>query len=295
MSGSLVVDGNNLLKRAEFAAMGKHVHLSNDDGIPTAALHIWISMLAKYVHEVRPERMVVCWDGGRSTHRMSLYDGYKSARADKPEVEDETTPFGQAKEFLTLAGIHHCEQPGVEADDLIAAYWRTNPAGQRLYILSGDKDFLQLLDGYTEQIRPGGGANERWTINRVRTELGCKPEHLPIVMALTGDTSDNVPGVPGFGTKTAVKVLGKHDWDLEAALACPAHPKLAGQRDVALRNLSLVDLRTAISGIDVGPVPRFTPTTVTSLAYRELQTYLDRYQLASVKQRLTDGTLWTEQ
>lgn len=295
MAGSLIVDGNNLIKRSMFAVLGKQVHLSNDEGIPTAALMIYINLLAKYVHEVRPDHMVVCWDGGKSTHRKAIFDGYKAARADKPDVEDETTPFGQAKEFLTLAGIHHIEQPGVEADDLIAAYWRGNGAGQRLYILSGDKDFLQLLDGYTEQIRPGGGVDERWTINRVRTEMGCKPEHLPLVMALTGDNSDNVPGIPGFGPKTACKVLSKHDWSLESALECPAHPKLFGQREAVMRNLALVDLRTAISGIEVAPVPRFTPTSVVSLAYQELINFLDRYQLASVKQRLTSGTLWMEQ
>lgn len=294
MSGTLVVDGNNLLLRSVFAAQAGHVRLSNDEGVPTAALHIFASMLAKYVCLVDPDHMVVCWDGGKSVHRQAIFAGYKAARADKPDVEEETTPFGQAKEFLTLAGIHHVEQPGVEADDLVAAYWRGNRAGQRLYILSGDKDFLQLLDGYTEQIRPGGGVDERWTINRVRTEFGCKPEHLPLVMALTGDTSDNVPGIPGFGTKTAVKVLSKHDWSLDSLLSCPGHPKLAGQREAVMRNLSLVDLRTAIPGIEVPPAPRFTPTSPISVAYEGLVQFLARYQLTTVQNRIVAGTLWKD-
>lgn len=292
---SLLVDGNNLLKRSEFAALGKHVDLSNREGIPTAALMIFVNMVSRYVREVQPDNMVVCWDGGRSTFRTALSADYKAERKDKPEIEEETTPFGQAKEFLTLAGIHHCEQPGVEADDLIAAYWRGKQSTDRVYILSGDKDFLQLLDGWTEQIRPGGGVNERWTTNRVRTELGCKPEHLPIVMALTGDATDGVIGVPGFGTKTAVKVLSKHDWSLDALLRCDQHPKLVGQDANVHRNLALVDLRSPQPGIAVPPVPRFTPTSTISVVYPALEQFLTRYQLASVHQRLASGSLWRDE
>lgn len=291
---SLVVDGNNLLVRSVFAARANRANLTSDDGVPTAALLIFTNMLSKYVRQVGPDNMVVCWDGGKSTHRVAIFDGYKAARADKPEVEEADKPFGQAKEFLTLAGIHHVEQPGVEADDLIAAYWRGKASSERMVILSGDKDFLQLLDGWTEQIRPGGGVDERWTTNRARSELQCKPEHLALVMALTGDTSDNVPGVPGFGHKTACKVLAKHDWSLDSLLDCTAHPKLLGQRAAVERNLALVDLRTPLPGVHVPPVPRFTPTVNTSVAYHPLEQFLRRYQLASVLSRLAVGTLWKD-
>ena len=291
---TLLVDGNNLLIRSVFAARANRANLTSEDGVPTAALLIFINLLSKYVKQVQPDYMSVCWDGGKSAHRQALYSGYKAARADAPEEDEADKPFAQAKEFLTLAGIHHIQQPGVEADDLIAAYWRRKESTERMFILSGDKDFLQLLDGWTEQIRPGTGVDERWTANRVRSEMGCRPEHLPLVMALTGDTSDNVPGIPGFGQKTACKALAKHDWNLDSLLGCNQHPKLLGQEVATRRNLSLVDLRTALPGVTVAPAPRFDPTSVISVAYHPLERFLTRYGLTTIKQRLALDSLWKD-
>lgn len=289
---TLVVDGNNILIRSVFAM--RHAAPLSADGVPTGALHTFIFMLSRYIRQEKPDAVVVCWDGGRSSHRAALYAGYKAQREERPDEEDPERPFGQAKEFLTLAGIHHVEHPGVEADDLIAAYWRGKHSAERVVILSSDKDFLQLLDGWTEQIRPGTGVDERWTTNRVRTEMGCKPEQIPLVMALTGDESDGIPGVRGFGTKTAVKTLAEHNWDLEDVIANGRSIRLVGQGDVIRRNLALVDLRNPIEGISVPPAPKFAPTGVTSITWSMLEQYLNRYRLAAVHDRLRNGTLWVD-
>lgn len=285
----LVVDGNNLLIRAVKAT--EHVGLSSSDGTPTAAIHVFIQSLTRYVRQEKPSRLVVCWDGGRSAHRLAIDPDYKAQRAERVEGEDVESPFGQAKEFLTLSNVHHVELPGVEADDLVAAYWRAAEPEDAVVILSGDKDFLQLLDGRTEQVRPGGrSGDERWGRERVEADLGCTPESLVFAMALTGDALDNVRGVPGFGHKTACKVLSKHGWSLDAALA--AEPRLAEHQEQVRRSLALVDLRGCIPGVDPPAVPRFDPTTTASVMYAALAGYLDHYQLASVRQKLDAGTLW---
>lgn len=295
---TLLIDGTNILVRAAYAARGKHLVLSNRDGVPTAALLIFINLLSRYIKAERPDNLVVCWDGGRSTLRTAIWSGYKAQRDIAPE-DDPERPVAQAKEFCTLAGLHHSEMPGVEADDLVAAHWRGKHSSERVVILSGDKDFLQLLDGWTEQIRPGVGLDERWTRNRVRTEFQCLPEQLPMVMALSGDLVDGIPGVPRFGTKTAVKVLAKYAFDLDRAIE--VEPKLAGQEAVVRRNLSLVNLRDPITlggstafYAQVPPAPKFTPTSVTSVVWPDLERFLMGYDLHSVRDRLIAGSLWAE-
>lgn len=305
---TLLVDGNNILARATFAAHGKHVQLSAErDGeeVNTAPLLIFINLLSRYVREVEPDRMVVCWDGGRSSYRTQLYPDYKAGRTERAGDDDKPeSPFAHAKEFLTLAGIHHVELLGVEADDLVAAYWRVSMvATERVVILSGDKDFLQLVGPYCAQLRPGSGAEVRtttsgkvqsaelWDTERVSEEFGCEPRRLPAVMALAGDKGDGVPGVPRVGVKTAVKFLMRNDWSLEQALT--AEGRLAPHADLARTSLKLVDLRSDFGICTVERCPEFIPTAPGSLAYDDLVQWLVRYDMASVQDRLTTSTLWS--
>jgi 5'-3' exonuclease len=289
----LVVDGNNLVMRSVKAAENR-LDLSVDD-IPTGPLHLCINMLSRFVRTVKPDRMVVCWDGGRSTYRTALYPAYKGERREHDPDAPEMFAYAQVKEFLSLSGIHHVQMDGVEADDLVAHYWRIKENHERVVILSGDKDFLQLLDGWTEQIRPGNNDDVPWTANRVRTEMGCKPEHVPLVMALTGDQGDGVPGVPGFGTKTAVKFLAKYDWDLERLLSSPEQ-KIAGWELQIRTALALVDLRDPLpyNAIGLPQAPPFRPTDQTSVLWGDLVDFLNRWQLAQTKDRLQEGTLWVD-
>lgn len=291
---TLALDGNNLLVRGIKAAEGR-LHLSaevDEAEVNTAPLLIFVNSISRYIREDQPDRVVVCWDGGRSSHRLAIFGDYKGAR---PEPTDPTehrdhTPFVLAKEFLTLAGIHHIEVLNVEADDLVAAYWHRR-GDDEFVIVSGDKDFLQLLDEGTVQIRPGTGDNETWDAERTADKMGCLPPHIPAVMALTGDSGDGVPGIPGFGTKTAVKFLAKYDWDLDALLAA-GEAKLDSKEDDVRRNLALVDLRTPIPGIEVPEAPVFDPTGPSSILYQELLDWLGRYRMESIQHRLTTDSLW---
>jgi 5'-3' exonuclease len=265
------------------------------DGVNTGPLMVFINTLSRHVREEDPDRLVVCWDGGRSAFRVALYPEYKANRLQAPDPEfDERKrgTFALAREFLALSGIHQIDRPGFEADDLISWYVHHRPAGERAVILSSDKDFLQLLCDEVEQVRlsSGGADTDRWTVQRVREEHGCEPEHLALAMALAGDISDGVPGVPRFGMKTALKNLAKSGWSLDA-VEHPAVREHWGQVQVALR---LVDLRTPPEGLALPELPMFEPTDPSSAMYEGLLSFLTRYRLESVRQRLYVGGLWKE-
>jgi DNA polymerase-1 len=294
---TLAVDGNNLLMRA-IHAMSRS-GLTTNQGVSTGPLLAFIGMLSRHVREEQPDKLVICWDGGRSRHRLALDLDYKAHRLspDQDQEEAKESAFAQAKEFCSVANLFFVERSGVEADDLIAQYVLDADPREKVVILSSDKDFLQLLDdaphaGSVEQVRfvTHDAATDRWTAQRVRLEMGCEPEDLASAMALAGDISDNVPGVPKFGMKTAVKVLRAYEWNLEEALAKDA--RLVDHADRARLNLSLVDLRSGMEGLDLPPLPSFAPTTPGSMMYPMLLSFLTRYQMRGIQARLYDGTLW---
>lgn len=290
----MLIDGNNLLMRAVFAA--ERVPLQAD-GVPTAALLIFINLLSRHIKEEEPTHVVLCWDGGRSAYRTQMYPAYKANRGPSAANQDDNGPFSQAKEFLALAGIHYVERGGWEADDLIAAYWqnaRRDYPDAEVVILSGDKDMLQLLDAQTTQVRPvSAPPTDRWDAARVFGHYGVPAEHLSKAMALIGDTSDNIPGVRGIGPKKADKILLLANYDLDSAVASLTQD----QQRLAQLSFLLVDL-CAMSYSQHGLVlvhpPAFRPTTFDGVLSSPLLRYLDRYLLESVKTRLAAQTLWRE-
>lgn len=290
----LVIDANNIAMRAIHAARSGQVRLSNNAGIPTAALLISINMISKYVKEVSPDRVSVCWDGG-SFRRKAIWDGYKANRKSAPDDEqDRDSTFALTKEFLSLANVHHVQVAGFEADDIIAHYWRVL-VRMTMVILSGDKDLLQLLSPDCTQIRPGSD-DETWTVERFVEEQGIEPRYWGHVLALAGDTSDGIDGVPRVGYITASKMLAEYDYNIEKLLTV-GHPKLDGHVDTVRRNLRLVDLRThgilgAGLGLDLPEPPPFAPTDPDSALWQGFMDFLERFEMNSVRSRLLDGTLW---
>lgn len=289
---TLVVDANNILTRA-IKAMEKQDGALSAHGVPTGALMVFVNSLSRYVREEQPDRLVVCWDAGHA-YRSEIFPEYKAGRTSGIQSETRDSHFGLAKRFLTLAGVHHVVMRGVEADDLIAHYWRIRNPDDKMIILSGDKDLLQLLEENVQQIRPGDSLSERWTHDRVESEFGCTPEQLPLAMALAGDTSDGIPGISGVGMKTAVKWLAKEGWSLHELIESGL-PRLEGQRDVLLRNFKLVNLRTNDLGISLVMPPLFMPTEpdITVVA-EQLSDFLDLYELSKIRERWTAGTLWRD-
>lgn len=284
----LLLDANNLFMRAWYATQHEAM---TADGESTATLVVFTNTLTRHVREERPDKVVVCWDGGGSDYRTRLLPSYKANRREKAEASRASRERRLIKEFLSLAGVFHVERPGVEADDLIAKYW--HDAEENVVIVSEDKDFLQLAGAtpkrYGCEILRSTG--ERWNEARVYEKLGAWPRDIPSVMALTGDASDNVIGVPGIGPVRAVQLLEEAGWDLQAI----EDPRVREMLPQVLTNRVLVNLRLPVPGLELPPPPHFRPTGRTSVLYPELHSFLDRYQLRGLSARLLTATLWEDE
>jgi 5'-3' exonuclease len=286
----LLIDGNNVLVRAVEAT--RQTAMTSPSGVSTSALVVVARTLSRYMRNEHPYKAIMLWDAGH-TMRSNLYPPYK---ANRPTASDPYRNQSKAlvRQFLALCRIPQLWMEGFEADDLIAAYWRTATAP--VVILSNDKDLLQLV-GQTptgqscEQIRPSSAdtPTDRWDTAKVKEHFGCTPEQLPITMSLTGDSADHIPGVPGIGPKLAVKHLLAADWDLDAI----THPAIAEHRDngnVAIYR-QLIDLREVTL-----KVPNVAPLMPTSPGpdrnWRDLHAFLVAHHLRDALNRLTAGTMW---
>jgi DNA polymerase-1 len=198
-----LIDSANIMFRA-FHAIPP---LKNSRGMPTNAVFGFANMLLKVVRERAPDAVAAVWDAPAKTFRDELYAEYKANRSEMP---DELGPqFPRVKEMLDGFRIKCLEIPGYEADDIIATLTKqARAAGWSVVIVSGDKDLMQLvgegvglLDTMKEKLYDRAGVVEKW---------GVPPEKLGDVLALMGDAVDNVPGVPGVGEKTAVKLIQQY-------------------------------------------------------------------------------------
>lgn len=307
----LLIDGNNLLMRAIYAARYSGMSAG---GINTGPLQVFINTLSKHIREEKPTHVGIAWDGGRSDFRTKIDPHYKENRKPGPIQELKEASFPLAKQFCSASNLYHVQLPGIEADDLIADWWREiSPETIRsvvhrttsIVILSSDKDFLQLMGSnpnyaITTQIRLSSAdtPTDLWNEDRVRDELGCMPADLPKVMAFTGDLSDDVKGIHGIGPKKAVKLLTSHDWNFTDAVGSLSHEE---DRERVTRNLRLVNLREAdwqVPGwkreLWAYEPPRFAPTKPGDVLWEPLLRLCAEYELRTVKDRLTAGTLWAD-
>lgn len=204
MSCLLIVDGHAYAYRAFYAIR----ELRGPDGRPTNAIFGFVKMLEKLRAGLKPEQLLVIWDGGLSPARMAVWPEYKSQR---PEMPEELRPQLDAiSRYLAAAGVAEYRQPEVEADDAIATLARRAAGeGRRVVIASGDKDFMQLVSDRVGLINPNDATGAVWTEEQVRAKTGVAPAQVADWLALVGDTVDNIPGVPGVGPKTAAALLGQ--------------------------------------------------------------------------------------
>lgn len=202
----LIVDGNALIHRAYHALPGFKTH----EGVLTNAVYGFASMLLKTIDDFSPTHICVCFDTPVKTFRKELYENYQSHR---PEMEsDLSKQFPYVKEFLDSAGITHAEKPGYEADDVMGTISkRAEDAGFTTYILTGDKDIVQLVDDKTFVIAPKKGLTEiqLYTEESAQEKFGIPPHLIPELKGLMGDPSDNYKGVPGIGPKTAAILIAQ--------------------------------------------------------------------------------------
>src|SRR5690625_958343 len=208
MSKKLVlIDGNSIIYRAFFALP----LLSNDKGLYTNAVYGFTTMLMRILEEEKPTHMLVAFDAGKTTFRHKTYDAYKAGREKTPPELSEQIPL--VKELLDGFQIQYYELDEYEADDIIGTLATQGEKYKwQVKVISGDQDLLQLVSNYVtvDVTRKGITDVESYTPAYLEEKMDIKPEQVIDLKALMGDSSDNIPGVPGVGIKTATRLLKQY-------------------------------------------------------------------------------------
>lgn len=200
----MLIDGNSIAYRAFFALP----LLNNDKGIHTNAVYGFTTMLMKVLAEVKPTHVLVAFDAGKTTFRHETFKEYKGGRQKTPPELSEQFPF--LRELLDAYGIKRYELENYEADDIIGTLAdRAENEGFDVTVISGDKDLTQLSSKRTTVwvTKKGITDIEEYTPDHIKEKYGLTPEQIIDMKGLMGDSSDNIPGVPGVGEKTAIKLL----------------------------------------------------------------------------------------
>jgi DNA polymerase-1 len=204
------VDGYSLLFRAYYALI--HANMSNRSGDPTSAIFGFLRMLASLVEQLQPTHLAVALDHPGKTFRDELFDQYKAQRKETPpELIQQLEAMRAILDALSVARV---EQEGLEADDVIATLAElASRKGLQVRVVTGDRDALQLVDDDAVVVgltRKGVSDIEWFGEAQVEAKHGIPPARYPDVAVLRGDTSDNLPGVPGIGPKTAAQLISKY-------------------------------------------------------------------------------------
>jgi DNA polymerase-1 len=202
-----LVDGNNLAYRAYFALPEE---LQTTDGQPTNALLGFTNMLFKLLSDYAPRGVAVAWDT-RPTHRTEIAETYKEGRRRMPDLLREQFPH--FRPIVEAFGYRNLEFEGWEADDVIATIaTRADEAGIKTCVVSTDRDAFQLCsENISLMMTPRGVAEVNvYTPERVELRYGVRPDQVPDFIGLKGDTSDNIPGIPGIGDKTAGQLIAQY-------------------------------------------------------------------------------------
>ena len=279
----VLIDGNSLMHRA-FHALPP---LSNEDGIFTNAVFGFLSMLLKVLEDYSPTHLAVTFDLHGPTFRHQDYEQYKATR--KPTAPELRPQFGLLRECLTAMGIQQLSCPTFEGDDILGTFARRcEEAGIPSLIVTGDRDAMQLVTESTNVLYTKRGVTNvvRYTPALVRETFGIPPKLVPDLKGLMGDASDNIPGIPGIGEKTAVKLLSAYG-SLEGVLS-HADEDLHGKQKEKIVNGSY----SAILSKKLATINRYAPMDDVSLESCKLKDiqegipYLQKLGLNSIIQRI---------
>jgi len=279
-----LVDGSGYIFRAYHALPP----LTRKDGTPVGAVYGFCNMLEKLIEDAaadhRITHMAVVFDAGRETFRNAIYPQYKANRPEPPE--DLIPQFALIRQAVDAFSVPRVELAGYEADDVIATYARLGEeAGIEVEIVSADKDMMQL-------VRPGVAMFDPIKLKpigdaEVMEKFGVAPNKVAEVQALAGDSTDNVPGVPGIGVKTAAQLLGEYG-DLKTLLDRAGEIKQPKRREALLANRELALISHRLVTLDPAvPVPMgLDDFLVRSVDLEKLITFLEAMEFGRLVARL---------
>lgn len=211
MNKVLLIDGNSLMFRAYYATAYTGNLMQSKSGLYTNAIFGFVNMIQKLVNN-DVDKVFVAFDAGKQTFRHKQFDDYKGGRKPMPEEFKMQIPY--IKQYLDIMNIKHFECLDYEADDLVCAYAElANNEENEVYIVSGDKDLLQLAKGNITVCLTKKGITEleEYTQSNFKEKMGFYSYQVPDYKGLVGDSSDNLPGIKGIGEKTALKLLDQYN------------------------------------------------------------------------------------
>ncbi|MBI4546644.1 MAG: DNA polymerase I [Ignavibacteriae bacterium] len=246
-----LLDGMALAYRAYFTFISRP--LINSKGVNTSAIYGFVNTLIKILDEEKPEHVAVVFDTKEPTFRHVMYQPYKATRQKMPE--DMSEQMDKLKEVVEAFNVPLIELPGYEADDIMGTLAKkAEGEGIETYLVTGDKDFMQLISPQVKMYKPGKMGNE-WEIvdeQGVKDKFGVTPDKVPDVLGLIGDKSDNVPGVPGVGEKTAIPLVQEYGSienilkNIKKITQKGLREKLEKNHDYALLSKKLVTIDTNV-------------------------------------------------
>ncbi len=287
----ILVDGHSIINRAFYGVPP----LTNSRGIPTNGVYGFMNILYKYLDEHKPQYLLVAFDRHEPTFRHEMYAEYKGTR--KPMPDDLHRQIPILKELIRLSGILTVELPGYEADDILGTASRmAAERGLDAIIVSGDRDMTQLVNEnvtlFIPKTKGGYTETEVYTPSEVMSKFGVTPHELIEVKALQGDSSDNIPGVPGIGEKTALSLIAKyHDLDslkndLDNITPPKAKKALTEHFDMAVMSRKLAEIcLTAPLELDLDAA------RVGNIYTHEAYAYMGELELKKLMSRFGDMTV----
>ncbi len=207
MKTLLCIDGNSILNRSFYGIR----LLTTKDGFPTNALYGLVNVISRELEALKPDYAAIAYDLKAPTFRHKMYGDYKAGRHAMPDELREQMPVSRT--FAEMLGLHILDMEGYEADDILgtlAAMAEAAPEECVAYLLTGDKDSLQLISPRVHVLLAGNNATTDMDEAAFFEKYGVPPDRFVDVKALMGDSSDNIPGVPGIGEKTALKLIAAH-------------------------------------------------------------------------------------
>ncbi len=249
MKKLVLIDGHSILNRAFYGVP----LFSNSEGVHTNAVFGFLNILFKIIDEQQPDYLAVAFDVHRKTFRNEMYEAYKGTR--KPMLEELREQVPLIKEMLQKMNITTVELPGYEADDVIGTLSKqAEKEGMKVAVISGDRDLLQLAtDNITiciPKTKKGQTTVECYNIEEVKELYKVTPEQFIDVKALMGDSSDNIPGVPGIGEKGATSIIAQFG-SIESAYEHAEEISNTRNRNALIENYELAQLCKKLATINV--------------------------------------------
>ena len=284
----ILIDGNAIVHRAY------HVMppLTRKDGTPTGAVQGFFSMILKIIQELKPAHIAIAFDSPSPNFRKQLFTQYQSQR---PAMESDLSPqFGIIQKILGKAKIPVYAVEGLEADDIIGTIAeKAKETGHLVYILTGDRDMLQLVNHKTKILAPVKGISEMTLFDegKVKEKYGINPSQFVELKALVGDNSDNYPGVSGIGPKTASNLINeygsveniyKNISKLRAKNSKLAEKLMAGRKNAELAHQLATILTNAPFKYD------FSDCDMKNLNIEAFRKALEAYDFKTLPKRLND-------